>query len=180
MKNFIVVLTLGLLATINASSQKSVGGDKPIRIAFVDTDAMLKQLPEAIEADKKLRELGMKFQDTLKTMSQQLTERVERYQKQSSMMNAESKSQEENALKAMQQNMYAYQEEKLGNNGELAKRQADLIAPLREKIQKGIAEVAKIEGFAFVFDKANPSLLYAEDKFDITFTVLDRIKRGAK
>ena len=40
--------------------------------------------------------------------------------------------------------------------------------------------VSKDEGLSFVFDKGNGSLLFSEDKFDVTFKVIDRIKRGSK
>lgn len=45
-----------------------------------------------------------------------------------------------------------------------------------------IEEVAKEEKLNFVFDKVEDAalLLYAEAKFDYTFKVLDRLKRGAK
>ena len=47
------------------------------------------------------------------------------------------------------------------------------------EIQKAIEELAKDEKIGFVFDKAGGlGLIYAEDKNDITFKVLDRIKRG--
>ena len=44
-------------------------------------------------------------------------------------------------------------------------------------IIKDLQEVAKEEKMSFVFDKTNPSLLYSEEKFDITFKVIDKIKR---
>ena len=44
---------------------------------------------------------------------------------------------------------------------------------------KGIQEVAKEEGMNFVFDKAGDVLLlYADAQYDITYKVLDKLKRG--
>lgn len=180
MKSFFYC-AMALLCLTMASAlyaQKNAAQSGTLKIGYVDTEVMLKQLPEALEGDRLIKEKVAKINDTLKTMNQQLTERFEKYQKQSAMMTAESKAQEEAALKSMQQNMLMYQEEKLGQTGEVARMREQLIAPLREKISKGIQDIAKQEGLSFVLDKANPVLLYAEDKFDITFTVLDKIKRG--
>lgn len=180
MKTFATCALFLLAMTMSSSlfAQKGATPSTNLKIGFVDTEVILKQLPEALEGDKRIKDIVGKINDTLKTMNQQLTERYEKYQKQSAMMTAESKAQEEAALKAMQQNMLLYQEEKLGQTGEVARIREQLIGPLREKISKGIQDVAKQEGLHFVLDKANPGLLYAEDKFDITFTVLDKIKRG--
>jgi outer membrane protein len=42
-----------------------------------------------------------------------------------------------------------------------------------------ISEVSKTEGMHFVFDKTGDViLLYADDQFDITFKVLDKLKTG--
>jgi len=51
-----------------------------------------------------------------------------------------------------------------------------------DKVLAAIEEVAKEEKLNFVFDKIEDAalLLYAESKFDYTFKVLDRLKRGDK
>ena len=68
--------------TMNAQNQK---------IGYVDTEVILKQLPEAQDADKKLKEIATKYQDTLVAMQKDLTEKLEQYKKQESMMTADAK-----------------------------------------------------------------------------------------
>ncbi|GAB1429628.1 hypothetical protein MASR2M18_04600 [Ignavibacteria bacterium] len=182
MKNAIILIaafaTILLLSADNAYAQKDK--DAPLKIGYVDTELILRQMPEAIDADKKLKEVGTKYQDTLKRMQDDFSKRLEKYRQQEGMMSADGKKTEEDALKAMQQNYLAYQEEKFGNAGELAHMQATLMAPLRERIQGGIKEVAKEEKMSFIFDKTNPSMLFAEEKYDMTYRVLDKIKRSGK
>jgi Skp family chaperone for outer membrane proteins len=44
---------------------------------------------------------------------------------------------------------------------------------------KAIEGVAKEENFTFVFDKLNQTvLLFADVKYDLTWKVIDRLKRG--
>jgi Skp family chaperone for outer membrane proteins len=54
------------------------------------------------------------------------------------------------------------------------------MSPVKDKIIKAIQSVAKEEGMSFVFDKGAevPVLLFGDAKFDVTFKVLDRLKRG--
>lgn len=153
------------------------GGQK---IGYVDTEVILKQLPEAQDADKKLKEIAVRFQDTLSRMQKDFSERIEQYKKQESLMTADAKRKEEDALKANQQALMQYQEEKFGNTGEIRRLQESFINPIRDRVLLTIKEVAKDEKMNFVLDKVNPALLYADEKFDLTFKVLDKIRRGGK
>ena len=80
----------------------------------------------------------------------------------------------------MQQQGVAYQSDKFGQTGAYAQKQEELLAPIREKVKKAIQEVATTDGIDVVFDRASPAqdILFASDKLDITFKVLDTIKRG--
>ena len=50
-----------------------------------------------------------------------------------------------------------------------------------EKVAKQIEDVAKADGFSFVFDKPGEVLLlYADAKYDVTYKVLDQLKRGSQ
>ena len=63
--------------------------------------------------------------------------------------------------------------------GEIYKKQEELFAPIKTKIYAAIEKVAKEEAMQFIFDKSGDIiLLYADSAFDITFKVLDRLKRG--
>ena len=157
--------------TMNAQNQK---------IGYVDTEVILKQLPEAQDADKKLKEIATKYQDTLVAMQKDLTEKLEQYKKQESMMTADAKKKEEDMLKGIQQSMMQYQEEKFGNTGEIRRLQENFLTPIRDRILLTIKEVSKDEKFNFILDKVNPALLYADDKYDVTFKVLDKIRRNSK
>ena len=167
----IIVTAFGMNNSMQAQAQK---------LGFVDTEVILKQLPEAQDADKKLKDIANKYQDTLVSMQKDFQEKIEQYKKQESMMTADAKKQEEDMLKGIQQSMLQYQEEKFGNNGEIRRLQESYLTPIRDRILMTIKEVAKDEKFNFVLDKVNPALLFADDKFDLTFKVLDKIKRNSK
>jgi len=63
---------------------------------------------------------------------------------------------------------------------ELAKRREDVLGPLKEKILKAIERVAKEEKYSFVFDQTEQVqiLLYGDPNHDLTYKVIDRLKRG--
>lgn len=146
------------------------------KVAVVEVETVLKELPEAIEADKKIKDIGQKWQDTLITLRNDLQSKFEQYQKQKSMMPQDQQKKEEEALQQQQMTLLQYQEEKFGQQGELSIMREKFLAPIREKVKQAIETVAKKEKFQLVVDKL--MVLYSESSIDITFTVIDAIKRG--
>ncbi|MFM6956673.1 MAG: OmpH family outer membrane protein [Candidatus Kapaibacteriota bacterium] len=177
MKHLFIAFTCIIASFFFVNSEMNAQTQK---IGYVDTEVILKQLPEAQDADKKLKDIATKFQDTLVAMQKDLTEKIEQYKKQESMMTPDAKKKEEDMLKAIQQSMMQYQEEKFGNTGEIRRLQESFLTPIRDRILLTIKEVSKDEKFNFILDKVNPALLYADDKFDLTFKVLDKIRRNSK
>ena len=97
--------------------------------------------------------------------------------KQKSMMQPAEQQKQENAFRAEEQQLLALREQMLQ---QLNTKRDEFLKPIREKIINAIKEVAKEEHLKIVLDKSNPTVLYAEDSMDITFKVLDKIKRGKK
>ncbi len=164
-----------LLAILAIATPLSAQGFK---IGVVSADVILKELPDAIKASKSIEEAGLKIRDTLQMMQKEFETRIESYRKQEAMMTAEAKRKEEESLAAYRQRFLQYQEEKLGQAGEIARMREDLLAPIRVKVSEAITAVAKEEKINLVLDKMGGIVLYSEDKADITYKVLDRMKRG--
>jgi outer membrane protein len=80
------------------------------------------------------------------------------------------------------QKIQQYKDQKFSQpNGEYFQKQEQIMKPVKEKIFKAIDEVSKEETMQFVFDKAGDViLLKADPQFDITYKVLDLLKRGKK
>ncbi|MBI3578229.1 MAG: OmpH family outer membrane protein [Ignavibacteriales bacterium] len=163
-----LVVGLGLLASAVYAQGKA---------AYVDSEIILRDLPEAQKASKELEVMVKAWQDSLEKMTADLQKQVEEYQKQQSVMPAAKKDAEEKRLGELDQKRREYAAAKLdARQGEAAVTREKKLAPIREKILKTIEGVAKEEGYTFVFDRAN--VLYADAKVDLTYKVLDRLKRG--
>ncbi len=164
-----------ILALVVAASPLSA---QNFKIGVVSADVILKELPDAIKAGKTIEEAGLKIRDTLQLMQKEFETRIESYRKQEAMMTADAKRKEEESLGALRQRFLQYQEEKLGQTGEIARMREELLQPIRAKVSEAINTVAKEEKINLVLDKVGGIVLYSEDKADITYKVLDRMKRG--
>jgi outer membrane protein len=151
-----------------------------LKLGYVDSQVIIQQFPEAQEAQQKIESSLKQWQAEIDTMAKVYQTRLEEYDKKKAMLNEQAKLAEEQKLLEQQQKILDYRNRKLGQGGELQQLQDKTMTPVRDKIIKAIGAVAKEEGMSFVFDKGAevPVLLFGEARFDITFKVLDRLKRG--
>ncbi len=179
MKTLLLIFSLVLIATTTTIAQKGAT-TSTVKIGMVDIPTVVKEMPEAISAEKELMDKGSKFRDTLSQLQKQLTDRLEEYKKQEGMLNVQAKQEFQKELQSMQERGLRYQEDKFGVGGDVEKIRLKLMAPIQEKVQKAISIVASEEKLTFVFDKASQFVLFADDQYDLTYKVIDKIKRGLK
>ena len=161
-----------------------------IKIGYVDSEVILKQLPEAQKVQSELEALQKQYLDTIQTRETDLKSKAETFKSkyddaQKRVEAGDIKSESE--MKELQTEMSGLQQE-LQTLGEgldvykqtvqnaLLQRQAELFKPVKDKITRTIEDVAKSMKINFVFDKADGTMLYGDKEYDITFKVLDKLK----
>lgn len=160
----------------------SVGTAQAAKIAYVNSETILRELPEAQQVKKELETTIKVWQDELERMSKELQEGLDDYQKKQALLDPKAKADKEKSLQDLQQKAREYQFQKFDQReGEAVKLREKKFAPIQERVMKVIEKVAKEDGFNYVFDKleAATNLLYADSKFDLTYKVIDQLKRGS-
>ena len=176
MKRYFLIFALFIFAASTFAQTPAT-----IKLGFVDSEIILKQLPEAIKAQGDLDALIQKWNVQLDSMSQDFQEGVANYQKQSATMKDAQKKEMEQKLVTQRQMVEEFQKSKFAQGtGEVYQKQEVFLKPVKEKVLKTIETVAKEEGMQFVFDKTEQAaiLLYADSAYEITYKVLDKLKRG--
>jgi len=150
------------------------------RIAFVNSSKIFQELPEAQTAQKRIDGIGKPMQDSLEAMKKDLQDKYAEYQKKESLYNDATKKSEQQKLMEQNQAMQEYQVTRFGQDGLLARQSEMIINPIRDRIKSAITSVAKELKYNFVFDKTDQIqiLLYGDPKDDITFKVIDKLRRG--
>jgi outer membrane protein len=150
------------------------------KIGFVNSAKIFQELPAAQEVQKKIDGMTKPLQDSLEAMQEMYKTLVEDYQKKEALMNDATKKAEQQKILGLEQRFNQFRAEKFGTDGEVAKQTEKLLAPLRERIKASITAVAQEEKYAFVFDKTDQIqiLIYGDPTHDLTFKVIDRLKRG--
>jgi len=173
-KSYIIAIVLLVLSS-------SVFAQTPLKIGYVDSEVILTQFSEAIKAQGDLDALTSKWSAQLDSMTVNYQKSIADYQKQAETMKDAQKLEAQQKIVKMEQDIMDFRRAKFTQGtGEIFKRQEEVFAPVKTKIYDAIQKIAKEEGMQFVFDKSGDIiLLYADSSFDVTFKVLDRLKRGS-
>ncbi|HVN49667.1 MAG TPA: OmpH family outer membrane protein [Bacteroidota bacterium] len=175
-------ITLFLLTVALGVSMASAQPAQAAKIAYVNSETILRELPEAQEVKKELETTIQAWQVEYQKMVKDFQDASDDYQKKQALLDPKAKDDKEKALTAQRQQILDYQTQKFDTReGEGVKLREQKFAPIQEKVLKAIEQVAKEDGFTYVFDKLETAsnLLYADAKFDLTYKVIDRLKRGA-
>jgi outer membrane protein len=172
-KHTILSLLAVALLGVGASAQTQ-------KIGFVNSAKIFQELPAAQDVQKRIDAMTKPLQDSLSLMQDQYKALVEDYQKKEALMNDATKKSEQQKIIALEQRFNDFRLQKFGTDGDVAKQTEKLLAPLRENIRTAIGVVAKQERYNFVFDKTDQIqiLIYGDPAHDLTFKVIDRLKRG--
>lgn len=181
---YLVIICAGIMLFFSGELRSQV------KLGYVDSEIILKQLPEAQQVQKELEDLQKLYLDTIQTKENEIKSKAETFKSkyddaQKKVETGEVKS--EGELKVLQDEIGALQQElqnldeglslyKQNTQNSLLLRQQELFKPVKDKITKTIEDIAKSLKINFVFDKADGTLLFGDKEFDITFKVLDKLK----
>lgn len=181
MKNTLFVILLLFICGLTANAQ--------VKVAFVDSEIIIAQLPEAQTVKKQLEDLQKQYIDTItaaetdiKAKAEVFKTKYEDAQKkiEAGQLTADQIKALEGELGAMQEDIQMLDQQlatyKQNIQKELVDKQVELFKPVREKITKAIESLAKEMKYNMVFDKAADAMIYGDKDIDITFKVLDKLK----
>ena len=181
MKKTLFAVLFLLACSFSASSQ--------VKIAFVDSEIIIAQLPEAISVKKQLEDLQKLYIDTITAKENDIKSRADAFkakyedaqrQIEAGKLTADQIKSLESELGIMQEEVQALDQElavyKQNIQKQLYDAQVELFKPVKEKITKAIEGIAKELKYNMVLDKASDALIYGDKDIDITFKVLDKLK----
>jgi outer membrane protein len=160
-------ILLVFLCCIAAAQQK---------IGHVNTEAIMKQLPDASDAQKQLDALVAEWQNELNKMQAEWQKKYDEYDQKKLIMTDARRAESEKELRDLDRRIAEYRNQKFGQNGDLFQKQNEFMKPVQDRVFKAIEEVAKDEGFDYILDQGGEILMmYANPRNDITAKVLERL-----
>lgn len=167
MKKLILVVCFTLFAFTAALAQ---------RFVYVDSDYILKHIPEYASAQKQLAALSEQWQKEVDSRYQELDRLYKAYQADQVLMTADMKKRREDEIIEKEKAAKDFQRQKFGPEGELPKRSTSVIKPIQDRVAKAVQAVAESGNYDMIFDKnSEVIMLYANPRYNKSDEVITRL-----
>jgi len=169
----IVVLLLCAFVAAGAAAQTKVG--------HINSESIMQTLPEAIDAQKSLDALVSQWEAELQKMQADWKRKFDDYDRKKLILTDQVRAEQEKELRDLDQAVTDFRNKKFGQNGELFQKQNEVMKPIQNKIFKVLEDIAKEDGYDYIFDRSGEILLlYANEKKDLTALVIQRMQSFGK
>ena len=168
LKKFLIATALVFSVTLGAMAQ----GD--IKIAYVITDDVFAKMPEVSDYESSLATLNESYKKELSGMQDEYNKKYSDFLAQQDSLPENIKVRRMQEVQELQQRIDNFMQVA---QQDLQKKQQDLIAPIRQKLEDAIKKVGDENGYTYVVDRA--VLLYAGSAA-IDATPLVKQKLGLK
>jgi outer membrane protein len=173
------IRTAGLLAGMLAlASGVAAAQQAPLRIAYVDPQALFNFAPGRAEAEAAFRKDTESYRAELTKLSDALSQMVSDYQKAEARLTPADKERRTRAIAAKEDSLRGRQQQL---EQQASQRQNELMAPIMESVRKVLEDIRAEDGYAIIFssEPGNSPILAADKNLDITERVVARLKTVA-
>ncbi|WP_033565272.1 OmpH family outer membrane protein [Sphingobacterium sp. SYP-B4668] len=167
MKKIFIILAFLTLTTSGAFAQ---------RFAYVDSEYILKHIPEYVSAQKQLDDLSVQWQEEVDNKYGEIEKLYKAYQNDQVLLNEDMRRRREDEIVKKEKEAKEFQRQKFGYEGELYQQRIRLIKPIQDRVAKAIQDVASNQGLDIVLDKGNEvTFLYANPKLDKSNEIITKL-----
>ncbi len=166
MKNILFIIIF-LFFTGNIQAQK---------FAYVDSQFILENIPQYKQAKEELDNLSFEWQEEIESAYQNIDKLYRAYQTDKVLLTEKMRLAREEEIIQKENDVKELQQKKFGADGELFKKQEELIKPIQNLIYDAIKEYAEQGRYNIIFDKSSDLLmLYADENLDKSEKILDQL-----
>ena len=161
MKKGFLLLAAIVLTCTTAFSQK---------YGHVNTQEIFTAMPGADSIQTKLKAFETELTDIYTSLVSEFQTKKEKFDQEAGTMSSTVRQYREKELVDLQQRIMEFQE---GVQADMQDKQLELMQPFQDKILKAIEDVAKENGYAYIFD--TQVLLYSEGGDDVSALVKKKL-----
>ena len=152
MKNYLRFSIVAMLLLIGTTSFA-----QNFKFGHINSQELLSLMPERDSAQLTLENYAQQLEDQLEVMQVEYNTKVQQYLAEQENYTDLIKQTKEQELTDLQERIQGFQ---ATAQQDIQRKEAELIQPIINKAEKAIKDVAKENGFTYVFDIARGSILY--------------------
>ncbi|MBR7067288.1 MAG: OmpH family outer membrane protein [Bacteroidales bacterium] len=161
-----IAAALFMMAGINTAAQAQT-----LKFGHINSQELLQAMPERDSAEAKLRRLTQTIENQLEELQVEFNKKYQEYLQKRDTYSSSIKEMKERELTEMQQRAQEFQQVA---SQDLQRQQSELMKPVIDKADAAIKKVGSDNGFIYIFDVSNGTLLYQSDK---SIDVLPMVKK---
>ena len=149
-----------------------------IKIGYVDSNEIMSKFEEVRQVQVDLEKEQRRLESEFNSVVTQLDSLQQDYERQRLLMSETRRQEKENEMINMKKSAEEFQLKKFGPEGELYRKQNELLKPVLKKIDDAIQKVGDEQGYDFILDAMTGALLYALDSHNLTEDVMDELSKA--
>ena len=158
-----------------------VKAQKAQRIAYIDMEYILENVPEYLEAQNTLDSKVTKWRSTLDKLSRFIEKSKTDLANEREILTNDLILEKEDEITLKQEELRRLESLYFGPNGDMFLLRKQLVKPIQDQVYNSLEDIVLKRKYDFVFDKSSDLvMLYSNKKYDISDLVLNQIVRERK
>ena len=149
-----------------------------IKIGYVDSNEIMSNFEEVRQVQVDLEKEQRRLEGDFNILVSRLDSLKQDYDRQRLLMSETRRNEKENDITNMEKAIQKFQLDKFGPEGEIYKKQNQLLKPVLGKIDAAIQQVGRDRGYDYILDAMSGALLYALDSHNLTEAVMDELSKA--
>jgi len=174
-------ITLNVFLYLFLLSGSLVTAQKAQRIAYIDMEYILENVPEYLEAQNTLDSKVTKWRSTLDKLSRFIEKSKTDLANEREILTNDLILEKEDEISLKQEELRRLESLYFGPNGDMFLLRKQLVKPIQDQVYNSLEDIVLKRKYDFVFDKSSDLvMLYSNKKYDISDLVLNQIVRERK
>lgn len=172
--NVLFLLMLVFMLSYTSHAQRGV------RIAYIDTEYILENVPEYQEATTQLNSKAEKWKKEIALKLGDIEQKRKDLSNEKALLTPELVKEREEDIDFEEKEIFDYQQKRFGPNGDLFIQKKQLMQPIQDQIFEAVQDMATARKYDIIFDKSDVVMLYSANQYDLSEQIIRSISRTAK
>ncbi|MCR4341175.1 MAG: OmpH family outer membrane protein [Gemmatimonadaceae bacterium] len=157
-----------------AAGATPASAQAPVKLGYINAQQILATAPGREAAERQFESEVGSFRQQIQRMDDSLRVMSETFQREQATMTPAVRQQRTQALGATEE---TFQQRAAQLNQQMQQRQAELVRPIMDQLNRVLDEIRRVDGYAFIFDvsSAGQAIVAADTALNLTDRVIARL-----
>ncbi|MGI9140215.1 MAG: OmpH family outer membrane protein [Gemmatimonadaceae bacterium] len=169
-----IMSRVGAVAVLIAAGAAPAIAQAPVKLGYINAQQILATAPGREAAERQFESEVGSFRAQIQRMDDSLRVMGEAFQRQQASMTPAVRQQRTAALEATEE---TFQQRAAQLNQQMQQRQAELVRPIMDQLNRVLDEIRRTDGYAFIFDvsSSGQAIVAADTALNLTDRVVARL-----